>query len=198
MSRAEEINSLVKDIVSRQLMTNMTGMDGITTRKEVNVSLMVNKFLLLCRIWDKYQAKFAETEKIAVKDYIEWAKYELKGYRGVDIKKQGKDVQELSRGRTYDSVFVRYSVSELELAYNNNLTLPLKDGVVISPADILPILRDIHTEIIDVATNLGKEIDIKYEQGMTSPYGDLDGLDYNEADNSDIMDGIGDTFGVDR
>ena len=196
MSRAEEINRLVNDITSRPLVSDTTSMDGLSVRKEIHVALIVNKFLALCRLWNKYKEKKSELENIDVSPHITWATHELKGYRGVDMKTMDKKVMELCRLRKHGEVYVRYSATELELALNNHKTLPLdsKSEAKLKPEDILPIIHALYAEIVDKATDIGKEIDIKHDTGMMGAYDDL-GDDYTEVEADDVMDDVARTFG---
>lgn len=196
MSRAEEINRLVNDITSRPLVSDTASMDGLSVRKEIHVALIVNKFLALCRLWNKYKEKKSELENIDVSPHIIWATHELKGYRGVDMRSLSKEVLELCRLRRQGDLFIRYSATELELAVNNHRSLPLdaKAERKLKPEDILPIIHALYAEMVDKATDIGKEIDIKHDTGTIGPYDDL-GDDYTEVDTDDMMSGVAETFG---
>ena len=184
---------MVNDITSRHFIGNVVGIDGVTSRTEVGVATLVNKFLALCRLWNKYQEK--NEDKIDVDDHTLWAQYELKGYRGADITNMKGKLKELTGIRKHNEAFIRYSATELELAYNNQKDLSL-GKVFLKPKDVLPILHNLYVEMQDMATNIGKEIDIKHEM-LGGAYEDLGlglGGSYAEYTQNDTNDPTGGAF----
>jgi len=183
MSRAEEINKLVDFITSRPFITVSTGMDGLSIRREVGVSLLVNKSLLLYNLWDRFSAKNKEVEKIDVSTHRQWAKLEISGYRSFDFNAQDGKMKELCSCRAVNGGWIRYSIAELELAHNSNQRLLLKEGAYILPRDILPIIKNVYSEVQVMASEIGKEIDIKMENPLGGPY-DFTSLGHDDSENN--------------
>ncbi len=195
MSRAEEINRLVNEIVSRPLITRVEGIDGMSVRKEITLSTTVNKFLQLCRLWNKYQEKRDSKEKIDISEHEKWARCELKGYRETNISEQSQLFKKLCSHRDTKIGFVKYSISELELGYTNDKPLFMSGDEKLPVSQMLPIIHSTYIEIVDIATDLGKEIDIKHDYGMPNAYGDLElGGDYTEYDQDNMGDPTGGAF----
>lgn len=195
MSRAEEINKLVDYIISRQFRSVSTAMDGISTRSDISVAILVDKSLLLYNLWEKFSAKNKEVDRIDVSVYKQWAKLEISGYKQFDFNGQDGKMKELCSCREMKGGWIRYSITELELAHNSNQRLFIKDNIFLYPKDILLILKNVYAEVKIMASEIGKEIDIKIDYNNNSPY-NFDSLGSDESGGGNYDDDYDPTGGA--
>jgi hypothetical protein len=173
MSREANMLSLVNSIIREPYIKTSYADFGTSSRisYSMNIIPILNSSLLLFRSWTAFirgnEDKQKEVENIEL--YVKWLQSELKGYKGCD----NKEVLELAGYRKIDDGFVKYGISILQLALNQDTSLEYmgkEEGLNISR--IFPIVDAVYRLMIDKVIEIGKELDPKMES-----MGDIDGFE---------------------